>query len=367
METALLIFPCLALICAPAIILVLGRPRLLGTLNDNTNQNCGISIIIPARDEEHNIGKLLRTINSQSLAPLETIVVNDGSTDNTAEIARELGATVIDSNELPEGWNGKPWACHQGAEAAKGDWFLFLDADTTLTKDAVKSFHAQSHDSDKVYSVCPYHSIEKPYEELSAFFNVMMLAGSNAFGTKGHDDPALFGQCMLISREHYTQSGGHAAVKNQVLENFHLSAKLKSLGIQCRSYMGKQTVSMRMFPSGFCELWASWQKGFSGGAANAAPRALLWSSVWISGLMMTIVSLGLLATAYTSTAYFWLAGAAYALGVIQCLWAFRWAGSFSIMNALLFPISLIFYQVLFFSSLWNQKRGKQTQWKGREV
>ena len=124
---------------------------------------------------------------------------------------------------------------------------------------------------------------------------------------------------------------------------------------------------MRMFPGGFRELWASWQKGFSGGAAHAAPRALLWSSVWISSLMFTIVSLCLLATPYATASYTYLTAAAYILGITQCHWAFRWAGSFSIYNALFFPVSLLFYQLLFFTSLVNRKRGNKTRWKGREV
>ena len=367
MELALIIFPCLALLCAPALWLVFSKPHTVPPSPKKTTEHCNISIIIPARNEELNIRNLLTSINAQQIKPLEIIVVNDGSTDQTAQIARELGATVIDAAPLPDDWKGKPWACHQGAQTAKGEWFLFLDADTQLEAGALKNLLNLTDTQHKVYSICPYHRIQRPYEELSSFFNVMMLTGSSAFGRKDNHASALFGQCMLISRTHYEQAGGHTTVKNQILENFHLANQLDQLGIQRQCYIGKGTVSMRMFPGGFKELWASWQKGFSGGAAHTAPSALLWSSIWISSLMFVLVSLGLLATPYTSQTYLTLTSTAYIFSSIQCFCAFRHAGSFSILNALFFPITLLFYQVLFFTSILNRKLGKQTQWKGRAV
>jgi 4,4'-diaponeurosporenoate glycosyltransferase len=91
-----------------------------------------VSIVIPARNEEHRIAPLLRSIQEQQLPIGDILVVDDESTDGTAEIARSLGATVIPSRPLPSGWRGKSWASHQGAQAAKGDLLVFLDADTSL-------------------------------------------------------------------------------------------------------------------------------------------------------------------------------------------------------------------------------------------
>ena len=96
-----------------------------------------VSVIIPARNEEHNLPTLLRSLASQPAKPREIIVVDDGSTDRTAEIARQLGATVIASQPLPDGWRGKTWACHQGAQAATGELLLFLDADTWFEPDGL--------------------------------------------------------------------------------------------------------------------------------------------------------------------------------------------------------------------------------------
>lgn len=363
----MIILPIIAMLCAPALWMVLGRPRYLRPVNKGTASDNTISVIIPARNEENNIQQLLRTLQAQELRPLEIIVVNDQSSDGTAKVSRQLGATVIDAPPLPAGWNGKPWACQQGAEHAVGDWLSFLDADTLLEKNAFRSLQHLSQDTSTVYSICPYHRTVRLYEQLSAFFNVLMLAGSNAFGMKDLDNPALFGQCLLISRQHYNQADGHRTVKDKVLENFHLSARLNELGIRRQCFMGKNTISMRMFPNGFNELWRSWQKGFSAGAAHTEPKALFWSSVWISGLMFTLVSTPLALTTYSNTSYLVLTSIAYFLGVIQTIYAFRLAGNFSFVNALLFPIALLFYQLLFLASCVKQKCGTQTKWKGRNV
>ena len=378
---AMLVMPVMAILFAPAIWFLLGRPRFLSSLppaEKPGKASAAISIIIPARNEETNIARLLESIQQQSSPPLETIVVNDGSTDNTASIASQLGARVIDVEALPDGWMGKPWACQQGAHAANaantansatGDWLLFLDADLILEPSALHALSQVCAGSDQVHSVCPHHVIKHPYEQLSAYFNVLMLAGVNAFGIgkSATDNAALFGQCLLISQKHYQQVNGHETVKDKALENFHLARQFKQLGIPCSCYLGKGLIHMRMFPNGIGELWSSWKKGFTSGAAHTAPRALMLSSLWISGMMLTIVCLILSFTSYASNLFILITALAYLIYACQSLHVFKLAGTFSAWNALFFPLSLLFYQTLFFSALIDKKRGKTTNWKGRAV
>jgi len=382
--SAMLVMPVMAILFAPTIWLLLGRPRFLPSLppakavkvaQNVEKASARISIIIPARNEETNIARLLESIQQQSLPPLETIVVNDGSTDNTASIASQLGARVVDVEALPDGWMGKPWACQQGAHAANAansateDWLLFLDADLILEPSALEALSQVCAGSDQVHSVCPHHVIKQPYEQLSAYFNVLMLAGVNAFGIgkSATDNAALFGQCLLISQKHYQQVNGHETVKDKALENFHLARQFKQLGIQCSCYLGKGLIHMRMFPNGIGELWSSWKKGFTNGAAHTAPRALLLSSLWISGMMLTIVCLILSFTSCASNLFILVTALAFLIYACQSLRVFKLAGTFSAWNALFFPLSLLFYQTLFFSALIDKKRGKTTNWKGRAI
>ncbi|QQL46050.1 glycosyltransferase [Sulfuriroseicoccus oceanibius] len=361
----LILLPILAIICAPALWLVLGRPRFLAKVGSDEEATIKVSVVIPARDEEINIGALLDSLNAQTRPAHEVIVVDDGSSDRTAEIAREKGARVISGKELPDGWNGKPWACTQGAEAATGDWYLFLDADTRLAPDALSKLVGAAWRNGGAVSVCPHHQVEQPYEELSVFFNVMMLAGVNAFGFCEEEACALFGQCLLISAEDYELVGGHESVKGKVLENFYLADQLSRCGVARECYVGLRAVWMRMFPEGFDQLYSSWMKGFAAGAGHAAARAIVFSSIWLTGAMLAMV--GLFIAPFVGVTCAALCVTTYLLYVGQCLWVFRLAGSFSQWNAWLFPISLLFYQWTFFSALRAHKQGRKVKWKGREV
>ncbi len=362
----LLIAPILAIMLSFAIRLVFGQPRFLTSPTVAPSPQ-KISVIIPARNEETNLPKLLTSFHHGSNQPHEIIVVDDDSTDHTARIALENGARVITPPSLPDDWKGKPWACQQGANQATGEWLLFLDADVWLEPDAFVKILALTGDPTQVSSLCPYHRIASWTEELSAFFNLIMAAGSSSFGypTRSRQSSALFGQSLLIAKKTYEQVEGHNKVRNQILENFHLAAFLREEGFSRNCFLGKGTLSMRMFSGGFLELWRSWKKGFTSGAKQAAPRALILISLWLTAGMMTVVSLFFLPSAEPS--FTLVVSLAYLLFASQCAWAFRQVGSFSLLNAFLFPLGLIFYQILFFTSLLEKKLGIQTNWKGRDV
>lgn len=326
-----------------------------------------VSIIIPARNEEENLSLLLPSLSAQEFLPLEVLVVDDHSSDDTAEVAAKFGATVIAGKSLPEGWFGKPWACQQGADAARGDWFLFLDADLTLEHEGLMRIAALARDPSAVYSVCPYHRIKKGYEELSSFFNSIMILGINAFTLKRNNASGigLFGQAMFVSRANYEKVGGHRAVKREVLENFHLSRRFRKLGISCRCFLGKGTLSMRMFPGGIRHLISGWSKGFISGADNTARTAMFGISIWLSGLIMICIAMTFFPVVGTELQFATVG--LYLAGIFQCLFVFRKIGNFSVFNALLFPIALVFYQTIFFLALRRKKTGGQIQWKGRDV
>ena len=253
-----LALPVIALLISFAILFSLCRPRYLTSKTANAGK---ISIIVPARDEEHNISKLLTSIRSQSSQPLEILVIDDQSIDQTAAVARELGATVIPGKEMPAGWKGKTWACQQGADAAVGEWYLYLDADITLLENGLAKLAALTSVK-ATHSICPFHKIQRPYEQLSAFFNTITLAGVDTFAATPSSQGTLFGQVLLIHRDHYQKAGGHKAVKDEILENFQFAQRLKAQNIDINLYLGKGTVEMRMFPEGLAQLTSSWKKGF---------------------------------------------------------------------------------------------------------
>lgn len=304
-----------------------------------------LTIIIPARDEEHNLPVLLRSINAQSVRPLEVIVVDDGSTDRTSAAAGELGAKVISSQPLPDGWRGKTWACHQGAQAAQGELLLFLDADTWFEPDGLGKILAAYNGG--AFSVGPYHAVRETYEQLSLFFNINMTAGTVPGG--------LFGQMLLVDRESYWQVGGHEIVKGRILENFWLAGQFRAAGIPVQSVTGRGMISFRMYPNGIRELVEGWTKGFASGAGQTPQGKLIGLVLWMIGLMLPVVLLPFTA---------W-AAVAYALCVAQVAWASRQVGAFRWYAVLLYPVPLCFFFAVFARSA--LRSGKQVTWKGRAI
>lgn len=322
-----------------------------------------LAIVIPARNEAHNLPNLLRSLISQSKPPDEIIVVDDGSTDGTGEIARQLGARVIESSPLPDGWRGKTWACQQGAQAATGDWLLFLDADTWFESDGLRrvllDFQAGGGGA---FSVAPFHQVPRLHEQFSAFFNLVMLAGPGAFTLAGDrmKPRGLFGQFLLIERSAYEKVGGHEAVKGRILENFWLAEKLRALHVPLRCRGGDGVFTFRMYPHNWSELIEGWTKGFASGAGQTPRVILILVILWMTGLMLPLVGL-----AFMGEPLRWLA--VYLLGVMQVGWLLGRIGSYWWLTALLYPGPLIFYFVVFTRSV-RRARGKQTvTWKGREI
>ena len=168
--------------------LLLWRLRTLPPATD-AGLAASVSVVIPARDEARNLPRLLASLAAQAEAPLEVIVVDDGSTDATVGVAAAAGATVVRAPDPPAGWLGKPWACHAGCRAASGERLLFLDADTWLSSDAVARLagaHA-THAPGGLLSVQPHHDVRQPYEHLSAICNVVpvMASGMAVLGGRG--------------------------------------------------------------------------------------------------------------------------------------------------------------------------------------
>ncbi len=368
-----MIAACLIIVFVDVILLCAG-PYMLWKIpfcTERSAQNLHkiLSIIIPARNEERNLPALLGSIQNQTVKPREVIVVDDSSTDATRQTALDFGSRVIEAGALPDGWTGKSWACRLGARAARGDILLFLDADTRLEQHGLEKILGAFGRCSGVVSMCPYHTTKRGYEDFSVFFNIMMAAGINAFTPRGNKEKnkGLFGQCMILSKQHYEKAGGHESVRAQILENFFLSNNFRTAAIAIACYGGKGTISMRMFPGGLSELIQGWSKAFASGAGNTAPGILCASIMWISaGFVSFILPLCCLHTGMPS----WLCVLSlslYAAYAAQVAWMMRRVGSFGLKCALLYPIYLIFYNAVFLKSLTSLVFRQTVTWKGRNI
>ena len=313
----------------------------------DSSRRIPLSIIIPARDEEHNLPTLLESLTSQIPPPEEIIVIDDGSTDRTAEIARAAGARVIASAPLPDGWRGKAWACQQGAGAANHDVLIFMDADTCFEPDGLQAVCNDFAKQPGALSLAAFQTLEKPSEQFSAFFVWVMTAASD-----------LFGPFLMVSKTDYEKAGGHAAVKNQVLENVHLAAVFRGVGVPVRSLRGEGTLAIRMYPGGLRELSKGWKKAFATGAGQTPPRRMAGILFWISAAAGVAVMLPV-STVTEASLILW--GSLYAAFVGLLFVQLRRLGEFRFWTALLYPVALIFFFALFAQSASQKKQS----WKGR--
>jgi Glycosyltransferases, probably involved in cell wall biogenesis len=145
-------------------------------------QNLFLSIIIPARNEAHNLPNLLNSLKKQTYKNYEVIVVDDQSKDNTAQVARSLGAKVIEIKDKPKDFLGKPFACYTGYKKAKGEILLFVDADVRFDSPcALEKIVGELEDFEGVISVWPYHNIVHFYENFSAIYAIISSMASRSF------------------------------------------------------------------------------------------------------------------------------------------------------------------------------------------
>ena len=327
-----------------------------------------ISVIIPSRNEENTLPNLLRSLEGQLSSEDEVIVVDDHSEDRTKAVAEKSGVKLLESLPTPEGWIGKTWACSQGARMASGEILVFLDADTVLEKNGLKNIIEAYVERDGVLSIQPYHKMRNLYEQFSAFFNIVMMAAIGTFTILGNriKPIGLFGPVVAIKRQYYLDSGGHEKVKSEILEDVAFGSELQKKGVEVHCLGGKDTISFRMYPNGIKELINGWSKGFAVGAVKTSIPLLVLIVAWISGSIGTTRNL-VEAIAATNNVQIAIWGGLYVLFAAQIYWMLVRIGNFKFYTALLFPIPLSFFVLVFTYSFVRIFLARSVKWKGREI
>jgi 4,4'-diaponeurosporenoate glycosyltransferase len=347
-------------------------PRLPRAFDDGSGlrqaraQAC--SVVIPARNEASSIGTLLASLARLRVAPGEVVVVDDGSDDDTAAIARSFpGVVVVDGEPLPDGWAGKPWACHQGAAASTGSRLVFLDADVEVADGALDALLDAHDTSGGLLSVQPYHRMRRAYERLSAPFNLVGMMGVGAASLRPARPPhGAFGPCLVTSRAAYEEVGGHRSVRAEVAEDVALARRYVDAGRPVEVRVGGDLISFRMYPDGVRQLIEGWSKNVATGAGSVPFGRLLCIGWWITCLLMTTKLLIEAVTARpgSSVPLAIVAAAAFAVqwaAMLRPLGAFGWA------TALLFPIPLAVFVAVFARSAYLTVVRRRVAWRGRSI
>lgn len=326
-----------------------------------------VTVVIPARNEARSLPHLLGSLAAGDVRPAQVVVVDDGSDDGTADVARSFGATVMTSAPLPDGWTGKSWACMQGADAAVGSTLVFLDADVRLCPTGLGSVLDEHARRGGLVSVQPYHRMERPYERLSAVFNAIAVMGVGV-ATPGRDARAdgAFGPCMACDADDYRSVGGHGAVRSEVLEDLAMGRVFAAAGMPVHGFAGRHSVEFRMYPDGLGQLVEGWSKNMASGSASIGVVRLLFTVLWVCAAVSAGAEVvqWLIGTGSASTADVWFG---WLLMAVQFAVMLRQLGNFGWWPVVAFPVPLVAFVVVFFDSLWLTVVRRRVRWRGRTV
>ena len=224
-----------------------------------------ISVVIPARDEAQRIGPLLDAIvGAPGVA--EVIVVDDQSSDATAEIARQAGATVVSGAPLPDGWAGKAWAVQQGISAATSDWVVTLDADARPDPRLPTALVARAI-ADRLDLLTVGGRFECPTPGSRWLHPAMLTTLVYRFGPPGAppakpDRMMANGQCMALPRVPFLAAGGMEPVRGEVVEDLALARHMATGGRRVGFLDGSELLSVRMFES-LGDAWTGWGRSLA--------------------------------------------------------------------------------------------------------
>jgi hypothetical protein len=332
-----------------------------------------VSILIPARNEAENIEACLRGLLRQDYPAWELVVLDDASTDDTAArvrrlMAREPRLRLLRGSVLPPGWAGKAHACWNLARAARGEWLLFLDADTRHEPELVSHAVAEARRTGAdLLSTFPRQVTGTPGEALTVPFIYWVLFTLLPVWKVWEDPRPAFaagcGQLLLVRRDAYFETAGHSAVPSSLHDGLHLARRFKELGKAVRLADLSEHVSCRMY----CR-WRECWDGFSRNAWQAVgslPALVLLTAVQLVLFLLPFPFLA--AAAFLGwPAWAWpvLGQVLIVLGIQTALRArfrYRW------LTVLLHPAGLAAVLAIQWRSWWRAVRGERTVWKGREA
>jgi chlorobactene glucosyltransferase len=271
-------------------LVVLWRTRGSRTLDDEPaeppppDEAPRVTIVIPARDEAATIAACVRAALATRWPALSVIVVDDGSSDGTAALAREAGAgdprlAIVHAPTLPDGWMGKQWACATGAAhapVADGALLLFVDADTQVAPDLLpRAARLLRHRGLALVSMVGRQRMESFWERVVQPQVLVVLAaryGSTERVTRARrpDGKIANGQCLLVRRDAYDAIGGHAAVRDSVSEDLALAQRVFGAGHEVGLVLAPRQLATRMYDS-LGAIVRGWRKNVYAGGREAMP------------------------------------------------------------------------------------------------
>ena len=237
-----------------------------------------ISVVIPARDEAARIGPLLEALRGDPTVT-EVLVVDDESSDGTAELAGRLGATVLTGAPLPAGWVGKPWALDQGLRAASGEWVVTMDADVEpapgcpAPSSSARRATAWTWSAWRGASACPTPALRWLHPALLTTL-VYRFGPAGAIHTPRPSRVLANGQCTAFRRQALLDAGGYDGVAGHLTDDIALARHLAARGWRTALLDGTSALTVRMHDDA-ADAWRHWGRSLPMPDATAPGPQLL--------------------------------------------------------------------------------------------
>lgn len=318
-----------------------------------------VSVLLPVRDEALRVAPTLRSLLAQEGVDLEVVVLDDGSTDGTADVVRAVAdgdprVRLLTGRPLPDGWLGKPHACQQLADAAAGtsEVLVFVDADVVLAPHAVAATVALL-DETGLDLLSPYPRQEAPgptalVQPLLQWSWLTFLPLRLAERSPRPSLSAANGQLLAVRRSAYDRAGGHASVRGEVVEDVELLRAVKRVGGTGGVCDGTALATTRMYDS-WDELVAGYTKS-------------LWT---LPAPTLAVMALLYVAAPLTALRGSRAGAAAYAFAVAGRVVSARRTGG-PVAASVAHPVSVTAFCLLALRSRLHRRRGALS-WKGRSL
>ena len=355
------IFVFLILRFAVTLFNFISDPKLRRVTRSYTNL---VSVLIPVRNEEKNILELLRSIDQQNYQNYEVIILDDSSSDTTYDICLKFceGHTrfrIIKGNDLPHDWLGKNYACHQLALEAKGDFFLFIDADETISDELINSaVHRMYMQKLALLSLFTNQQMitfgERLVVPLMHYVLLNLLPLRLVYLIKNHSVAAASGQFMLFDAKIYRNNHWHQLVKHKIVEDIEIMKMVKAEGFNGEALLANGMISCRMYTN-YADAVNGFSKNFLAAFNYNIMAFLFYIVLLIGGPMIIMMTLDF-------QLIFFMMG----LIILTRIMISLEAGQNAWYNVILHPLQMLTITLIAFTAI-QKNLTKTNVWKDRKI
>lgn len=329
-----------------------------------------VTALIPARNEAAAIGATLGGLADQGVN-LKVIIIDDQSDDDTAtaainaaaKLSRPVELAIIDGKPLPDGWGGKLWALQQGLARADREFCLLLDAEIVLASGVVAALLTKADsDSRAMVSVMAKLRCETFWEKLLVppfIFFFRLLYPFAKVNSHRQRTAAAAGGCILVRTNVLRQVGGFASIRDALIDDCALAARIKRAGHSIWLGMSHSVTSTRAYPD-----LASFRR-----MVTRTAFTQLWYSatllVLVCLLMLTLFLMPFASLVFQASSWGMLVGVAAIIAMASAFWPTVRFYNLALGWVLTLPLAAFLFMLMTIESALSYWRGVKAEWKGR--